>query len=262
MTGPAEKPGLRGTWGSNPPRAVAFTLVDVLVTLAVVSLLIGIMLPGLGRVREVARQVVCRSNLRQIGLGLALYADGSRDQLPYSVFIDPRQYADNQIKYSPEEMMTLRLGRDMSRRTKTTWDGLGLLYAAEVLPSQQIFYCPSHHGQHPFERYADAWLAPRVELVGNYHYRGMGPNGSTRLSFIEPSRAAIAADGLRTLEDYSHEVGLNVLRADLSLFWLADPAGQIGEFLADAGADSYQTFSFDLLWDQLDAPDTIDLPGR
>ncbi|VAX39136.1 hypothetical protein MNBD_PLANCTO03-636 [hydrothermal vent metagenome] len=264
MTGPVGKSRLRKLL-RRPIRSSgsrAFTLVDVLVTLAVVVLLIGIMLPGMGRVREIARQVVCKSNLRQLGLGLMLYADSSQDQLPYSVFIDPRQPKENEIDYAPEDMMTLRLSRQMGMRTQTNWDGLGLLYESEVLPSQEIFYCPSHHGQHPFEKYADAWRTPRVELVGNYQYRGQGPNGSTRLTFIEPSRASIAADGLRAIEDYNHEVGLNVLRADLSLFWWPDPLGLIGDFVESASQDSYQTYGFDLLWDQIDAPNENILPNR
>lgn len=240
-----------------------FTLIDVLVSLTVIVLLIGIMLPGLGRVREVSRQVVCRSNLRQVGLGLVLYADSSKDELPPSVFLDPGgERADNQVEYSPEHMMTLRLSKNLARRTKVTWDGLGLLYKTEMLPSQEIFYCPSHHGRHSYNDFEDVWQKPSGEIVGNYHYRGQGPNGATRLSFIEPSRSAIGADGLRTIDDYNHEIGLNVLRADLSLFWLPDPNGRIGEYVAMAGEDSFQTYDFDILWEQFDKPADDILPSK
>jgi competence protein ComGC len=239
-----------------------FTLVDVLVSLGVVVLLIGIMLPGLGKVQEVSRQIVCRSNLRQVGFGLALYADSSKDQLPSSVFIDLGQQKDNEVEYSPEDMMTLRLPRNLSRRTNTSWDGLGLLYEQEMLPSQEVFYCPSHHGNYEFSDVAETWRPPVGEIVGNYHYRGKGPNGSTRLSFIEPSRSAIAADGLRTILDYNHKVGLNVLRADLSLFWLSDPLGRIGDYVEMAGEDSFNTYDFDMIWDKFDTPTETILPRR
>lgn len=239
----------------------AFTLIDVLVTLTVVVLLIGILLPGLGKVRESSRRVVCSSNIRQIGLGLVLYADANRDQLPYSVYIDKKQ-RENQIEYSPEDMATLRLKPEISRKTHTSWDGLGLLYAAEVLPSAEIFYCPSHHGEHSFQAYQDRWLRVTGEILGNYHFRGQGPNGSRRLSFIEPSRAALAADSLRSFADYNHEVGLNVLRADISLFWLADPLKRIPEYLAVGGRDAFETLDFDTLWQQLDAPEESILPEK
>lgn len=261
MTGPVGQPGHNGFQGRVRPRA-GFTLIDVLVTLAVVAVLIGIMLPSLGRVRELSRQVVCRSNLRQVGLGMAMYADASRDQLPYSVFIDPKQQRDNQLTYAPDRMMTLRLSPPTERITGQSWDGLGLLYDAEFLPSQEIYYCPSHHGRHTFDDYSNVWRRERGEIVGNYHYRGKGPNGTTRLSFIEPSRAAIGADGMRQIEDYNHLVGLNVLRADLSLFWLDDTMGAIAAYVQSANQNWSGIANFDTLWQQLDEPEGLVLPRK
>lgn len=52
----------------------AFTLVELLIMVAIVALLLAVMLPGLSGARAQSRQVVCGSNLRQIGLALHLYA--------------------------------------------------------------------------------------------------------------------------------------------------------------------------------------------
>src|SRR6187401_2774510 len=72
-------------------RARAFSLVDVLVTLAVISVLIGLLLPTLSGVRETTRQVVCRSNVRQIGFGIILFADDRAGKLPPSVYAQNQQ---------------------------------------------------------------------------------------------------------------------------------------------------------------------------
>ena len=51
----------------------AFSLIEVLVVVAVIALLISILLPSLARAREMARRTTCASNGHQMGLGLTLY---------------------------------------------------------------------------------------------------------------------------------------------------------------------------------------------
>ena len=63
--------------GSNPtPMAKSigrgFSLIDVLVSMAVIAVLLGIMLPSLGQVKLIAKRVACASNVRQIGIGLGI----------------------------------------------------------------------------------------------------------------------------------------------------------------------------------------------
>lgn len=59
--------------------ARAFTLIELLVTLAIIAVLVGILLPSLGAIRDHGRSVKCLSNVRQIAIASSTYAADNAD---------------------------------------------------------------------------------------------------------------------------------------------------------------------------------------
>ena len=59
-----------------------FTLVELLVVIAIIALLMGILMPALARVRQVAYRMVCGTNLSGIGKAMLIYANDYDDELP------------------------------------------------------------------------------------------------------------------------------------------------------------------------------------
>src|SRR5438105_14065886 len=59
----------------------AFTLVELLVVIAVIAVLLAILLPALSKARAAAMALQCKSNLRQIGMVIRVYADAHRGKI-------------------------------------------------------------------------------------------------------------------------------------------------------------------------------------
>lgn len=79
----------------------AFTLLELLISIAIIALLIGLLMPTLGRARERARATVCSSNLRSITQATAMYVDDDSSHLIPWYTYPQNDGCDFVSKYTP-----------------------------------------------------------------------------------------------------------------------------------------------------------------
>lgn len=152
-----------------------FTLIELLVVIAIIAILAAILFPVFARARENARRASCQSNLKQIALGIFMYAQDYDEKLPL---------------YEGDNYSGSVLSANVSPTNTYGWADTMQPY----LKSTQIFQCPSEtNGPGPT---STSGLTPDPTQVGytDYWINGMA-TGLADATFNAPASTVLLGDG-------------------------------------------------------------------
>lgn len=208
----------RRSRGRRPHRS-GFSLIELVVVLSITLLLTGLLFPSLRGVRESANRLFCASNMRSMGVGLTLWGNSHDGRLPESTF-----QLDGQFQ---EMMAATRAWPDddpNQQQGLLPWEGIGHLVGWGYLDDARVCYCPSHRGAHHLDQMAPLFADPgTTRLYTNYHYSGHLVGDTEKRQRIDNRHDHILlADGMRTLDDFNHRIGTNLLHGDGAVSWLLD----------------------------------------
>jgi prepilin-type processing-associated H-X9-DG protein/prepilin-type N-terminal cleavage/methylation domain-containing protein len=164
---------------TNPRRGGAFTLVELLVVVAILGLLISMLMPSLGRAREIARRAICLGNQKSLVNAVQLYCSDFDDFLPPS---GKRQLgaAPPDHWWYQKQILGPYIGEEIKKYPRV--DGVS------GPPRTSLIRCPSPN---TWDEPLRSWIGYNAEISFMYHRQYGPPNTDYKPYWSGPPRKLI-----------------------------------------------------------------------
>ena len=185
----------------SPSRRIAFTLIELLVVIAIIAILAAILFPVFARARENARRTSCVNNMKQMGLGVAMYVQDNDGRYPMSSNTDGsgRRWPDYIFPYvksaqlficpSVSESDVTSRGKAWATSTGPTGNHFGYGYNYQYLGNSRVVARPNF----PFTA-TDSVVIDPARTIAILDSNGV--TGATDGTYIvDPPRLVSYADG-------------------------------------------------------------------
>ena len=206
-----------------------FTLVELLVVMAIIGILAAILLPALSQAKARAQAIVCVNNTRQLVLAWQVYAAEREDGLPYNLgmagssFRTPQNWVNN--------VMTWDLSADNTNLATLTGSSLGRYVSGNT----SVYHCPSDNVLSAVQQ-AAGWQArirsysmnALIGDAGNFSTNGYNINAPDYTQFFKLTQIPQPSEIFVFLDEHPDSIddGYFVERVPGETYKYGDPPSQ------------------------------------
>jgi prepilin-type N-terminal cleavage/methylation domain-containing protein/prepilin-type processing-associated H-X9-DG protein len=180
----------------------AFSLLELLIAIAIIAVLIGILIPTIAGVRRQSKSVACQSNLRSIGQALVMYQNNNRGWV-YPVMNDAFGVIGLGLNVPPHERWPMKVFKVESAPMPPTYDVAG--YDMEQAGEPQ--YDPAPYTPPVLLCPADEKPAQAHSYVLNNHLADEGIRAGKTIRGVSSSEIVVAGEKFTNARDYYMEYG-------------------------------------------------------
>lgn len=119
-----------------------FSLIELLVVVAIIGILASLLMPSLKKSRETARRAVCLSNMKQISVGMTLFSTDNDDDLPPLMVKDADDYHSS---YSWTSVPYWEIESSGINQENSYWHNF--LIRQDYVEAADAYTCPSHESR-------------------------------------------------------------------------------------------------------------------
>jgi len=187
-----------------------FTLIEVLVVIAMVAVFAALLLPALSKARERGAAIVCLSNTKQLALGWQLYADDHDGVLAYNLAMSGPPDSPTRTNLNwVNNVMTWDLSSDNTNKETITKAALGYYISG----SSDIYRCPADHALSSMQA-ASGWncrirsysMNALVGNAGNFSTNGYNLNAPHYKQFFKASQIPRPSDIFVFLDEHPDSI--------------------------------------------------------
>jgi prepilin-type N-terminal cleavage/methylation domain-containing protein len=183
------------------PQRRGFTLVELLVVIGIIAVLIGVLLPTLGKARDAANRSACLSNIRQLSNAWIMYANDNKGNLVFA----ENDSVDNPSNKDKRDGWVIDVQGDPTANTRASIQK-GLLW--KYVPAADAYRCPASIDLNHFRSYSINTCMNGTPLLflPLYYESGVPPGFDlpiiTKLNRVKPDRLVF-------IEEYDERADFN-----------------------------------------------------